>query len=219
LSPSDEATHVRHPLRQHFGGWEVRTQHAVFDPNVATLMDFDTDQLDATAFFYVQLRDHLERLGAGEVSIERTEYGVIPMDDRPRGQQWGTHVWNLGTVGAMAKPTSGYTFQEIHAQTRHLIDHWAAGTTPTPLPRPASRYRFADRTLLNILHHHPEHGRPIFERLFRTTPIDDVLTFLDEGSTLGDDARMVARLPWAPFLRAGAAEFGADLVTAISGRR
>jgi lycopene beta-cyclase len=245
LSPSDSATRVRHPLRQHFGGWEVRTQYPIFDPQVATLMDFDTDQLDATAFFYVlpearnralveltmfslqprdmafydaQIRQYLERLGAGDVSIDRTEYGVIPMDDRRHGQQWGQHVWNLGTVGGMTKPTSGYTFQRIHAQARHLIGHWSDGTAPTPVPQPPARYRFADRTLLNILHHHPEHGRTIFERLFSNTSIDDVLTFLDEDSTLGNDARMVAKLPWVPFLRATAAEFGADLATAINGR-
>jgi hypothetical protein len=45
-----------------------------------------------------------------------------------------------------------------------------------------------------------------------------VLTFLDEDSTLGNDARMVAKLPWAPFLRASAAEIGAGLATAISSR-
>jgi lycopene beta-cyclase len=169
-------------------------------------------------FYDTQIRQYLERLGAGDVSIERTEYGNIPMDDRRRGQQWGDHVWNLGTVGGMTKPTSGYTFQRIHAQAAHLVGHWANGTTPTPLPGPAARYRFADRNLLNILHRHPEHGRPIFERLFSTTPIDDVLTFLDEDSTFSSDARMVAKLPWAPFLRATAAELGADLATAVTSR-
>ena len=246
LAPDDSDVRVRHPLRQHFGGWEVRTQHPVFEPHVATLMDFDTDQFDATAFFYVlpeardralveftmfslhphsrafyddRIRHHLERIGAGEVTIERTEYGVIPMDDRRRGEQWGRHVWNLGTVGGMTKPTSGYTFQRIHAQTRHVIDRWANGTSPTPMPTAPARFRFADRTLLNILHRHPQHGRRIFEHLFRSTPVDDVLTFLDENSTLRDDARMIATLPWAPFLRAAASEVGADLTAAVTGRR
>jgi lycopene beta-cyclase len=109
----------------------------------------------------------------------------------------------------MTKPTTGYTFQRIHDQTRHLVSAWATTGVPSPLPSPPRRYRFADRTLLNILHHHPERGRPIFERLFRTTPIDDVLSFLDEDTTLAEDARMVSRLPWLPFLRAGATELAA----------
>lgn len=236
LSPSDRDQIVRHPLRQHFGGWEVQTERPVFDPQVVTLMDFDTDQHDGAAFFYVlpdapdralvehtlfslhprhqdfydeHIRAHLDRLGAGDVTVTRTEYGVIPMEDRPFQQRWGQHVWNIGTVGGMTKPTTGYTFQRIHDQTGHLVSTWATDGVPSPLPSPPRRYGFADRTLLNLLHHHPESGRPIFERLFRTTPIDDVLSFLDEDTTLAKDARMVSRLPWLPFLRAGAVELAA----------
>lgn len=237
LSPSDRDRPVRHPLRQHFGGWEVQTEHPVFDPQVVTLMDFDTDQHDGAVFFYVlpdapdralvehtvfslqprgrefyddHVRAHLERLGAGDITVTRTEYGSIPMEDRPLHQRWGDHVWNIGTVGGMTKPSTGYTFQRIHAQTRHLVSTWATDGVPSPLPSAPRRYGFADRTLLNILHRHPERGRPIFERLFRTTPIDDVLSFLDEDTTLAQDAKTVSKLPWFPFLRAGAAELGAQ---------
>lgn len=242
LSPDDRTAPVRHPLRQHFGGWEVRTERPVFEPQVVTLMDFDTDQFDGTTFFYVlpeapdralvehtmfslnardaafhddQVRAHLDRLGAGEVAVTRTEHGSIPMEDRLLHQRWGDHVWNLGTVGGMTKPTTGYTFQRIHAHTRHLVDTWATDGVPSPMPRAPGRYRFADRTLLHILHHHPERGRPIFERLFRTSAVDDVLTFLDEDSSLGQDARMIARLPWPPFLQAAARELAASAVTPL----
>lgn len=244
LSPSDRDQPVRHPLRQHFGGWEVRTEHPVFDPQVVTLMDFDTDQHDGVAFFYVlpdapdhaliehtlfsleprerafydsHVRAQLEQLGAGEVTVTRTEYGSIPMEERPLSQRWGDHVWNIGTVGGMTKPTTGYTFQRIHAQTRHLVSTWATDGVPSPRPRAPWRYGFADRTLLHILHHHPERGRPIFERLFRTTTIDDVLSFLDEDTTLAQDAAMMAKLPLLPFLRAGATELAAE--AAASSRR
>ena len=245
LSPDDRDAVVRHPLRQHFGGWEVRTERPVFDPGVVTLMDFDTEQHDGTAFFYVlpeapdralvehtmfsletrdrrfhdeQVAARLDALGAGTVEVTRSEYGSIPMEDRPLHQRWGDHVWNLGTVGGMTKPTTGYTFQRIHAHTRHLVTGWAADGVPSPQPRAPWRYGFADRTLLNILHHRPELGRPIFERLFRTTSIDDVLTFLDEDTTLAMDARMMSRLPWPPFLRAAAAELGAAAVASARRR-
>ncbi len=245
LSPDGNIAEVRHPLRQHFGGWEVRTERPVFDPAVVTLMDFDTRQHDGTSFFYVlpeqpdralvehtmfsleprsdtfhdrQIRARLDELGAGDVSIERREYGAIPMEDRSLDQRWGDHIWNIGTVGGMTKPTTGYTFQRIHTQTRHLVDGWASGHGPQPLPGGPARFELADRVLLNILHHHPEQGRPIFERLFRTSSIDDVLTFLDEESTLGADARMMGKLPWAPFLRAAAAEVRAS-ATAVAHRQ
>lgn len=228
---------VRHPLRQHFGGWEVHTDRPIFDPGCVTLMDFDAPQHDGTAFFYVlptsphralveytmfsehprarrfyddHLREHLDALGATEYEIERCEYGVIPMEDRRHPQRSSDHVWNIGTVGGMTKPTTGYTFQRIHEQTQRLVGEWAAGGPPPPARRGGARFGFADRTLLNILHHHPELGRPVFERLFRTSSIDDVLTFLDERSTLAADCRMIAGLPWKPFLQAAASELGAD---------
>ena len=246
LSPADRTAPVRHPLRQHFGGWEVRTERPVFDAHVVTLMDFDTDQHDGTAFVYVlpeapdralvehtmfslrprdrefhddRVRAHLERIGAGSFTVTRTEHGSIPMEDRPLHQRWGHHVWNIGTVGGMTKPTTGYTFQRIHAQTRHLVSTWANDGRPSPLPAPPRRYGFADRTLLDILHRHPEHGRPIFERLFRTTSMADVLSFLDEDTTPAQDARMVAHLPWSPFVRAAAGELGAGLTARARRRR
>ncbi len=224
---------ARHPLRQHFGGWEVRTEHPIFRPGVATLMDFDAPQDDGTAFFYLlpdaadralvefttfsrrprdrtfydhHVREYVADHGAGDVAVERTEYGCIPMEDRSWPQRCGHHVWNLGTVGGMTKPTSGYTFQRIHRHSRHLVDTMAATGDPAELPDPPRRFAFGDRTLLHLLDHRPELGRTIFERLFRTTPIDRVLTFLDEASSLAQDARMVAHLPLGPFLAAAAAE-------------
>lgn len=257
LSPQDRNARVRHPLRQHFGGWEVRTENPIFDPEVATLMDFDTAQttgdVDATAFFYLlpEAKDralieytifsldpeepgfydaHLQRrlvaLGAGQIHIERREYGVIPMEDRVVHQRSGAHIWNLGTVGGRTKPTTGYTFQRIHSQTHHLVTTWLEHGHPIAVPSAPRRYGLADRTLLNILHRRPNLGRPIFEHLFRTSTIDDVLTFLEERSSPRQDARLFVGLPWRPFLRAAAEEIAAtctakieSVMNAVSHRR
>lgn len=244
--PRAGAPEARHPLRQHFGGWEVVTENPVFDPDTVTLMDFDTDQGGDTAFFYVlpeardralveftvfglepqarpfydqRIAEHLDRLGAGDVEIIRAEYGVIPMEDRTYTQRSGAHVWNIGTAGGRTKPSTGYTFQRIHEQTRRVIDGWATTGTPHPTPPPARRYALADRTLLNILHHHPEHGRPIFERLFSTSSVADVLTFLDEDTSVVDDVTMLGQLPWPPFLRAAASEALASAGHRLATRR
>ena len=45
-----------------------------------------------------------------------------------------------------------------------------------------------------------------------------MLTFLDEASSLGRDARMIASLPWLPFLRAGAAELATEAATSVHRR-
>jgi lycopene beta-cyclase len=40
-------------LKQHFLGWDIKTNEDVFDPAVATLMDFRVDQNEGFAFVYV----------------------------------------------------------------------------------------------------------------------------------------------------------------------
>ncbi len=233
LSPHDAARPVRHPIRQHFGGWEVTTEHPVFDPTAVTFMDLDTPQHDGLAFLYVlpeapdralvehtlfspTVRDdafydghvgrYLDRIGAGDVVVRARERGAIPMEDRVPGQRWGAHVWNVGGVGGRIKPTTGYAFARIHAQTAHLARTWATTGAPQPLPEPRLLLRLADRLLLHVLHRRPADARPIFEQLFRTIPLDHLLAFLDEETRTLDDLRLMARMPWTPFLAAIAGE-------------
>ena len=40
-------------LLQHFKGWMIEAEKPVFDPSVATFMDFNTSQQAGTTFFYV----------------------------------------------------------------------------------------------------------------------------------------------------------------------
>jgi hypothetical protein len=48
----------------------------------------------------------------------------------------------------------------------------------------------------------PEQGRHIFEQLFLHSGFDDVLSFLDERTSLLQELRMLVRLPWMPFVSA-----------------
>ncbi len=51
---SAQGRQIRSPLWQHFHGWEVESDHDVFDPDCATLMDFNIPQVsDGVVFMYV----------------------------------------------------------------------------------------------------------------------------------------------------------------------
>lgn len=219
----------RSALLQHFGGWEIETEHDVFDPQTFTLMDFDLGQVGATTFRYllpltprraliehtVFSRDAVERESydvavqqwidanvAGPVRVVRREYGAIPMTDAEFPQQTGTSVFNLGTAGGMTKPTTGYTFTRIQAQVQHLTRTLVETGRPEPLPRTPGRFAFYDSLLLRILEQRPELGRPIFEHLFRRNRVDGVLTFLGERTRLHQELKILSTLPLAPFLGA-----------------
>lgn len=219
-----------HFLLQHFVGWWIKCPEPVFDPGKATLMDFRTPQYRSTRFLYVlpfsereALVEHTvfsrqklhpksyeralesyisDTLGVGSYSIKEVERGVIPMTDRPFPVTLGAHIINIGTAGGAVKPTTGYAFLNIQRQVKHIVAQLSANGSPLLPPPAARRFRFYDSILLNILQHHGEEGKPIFSALFRRNGMLKILRFLKEETSVWEEARIFASLPFIPFLMA-----------------
>ncbi len=133
-----------HYLLQHFKGWIINSEKALFNPEEATLMDFRVSQEWGTTFVYTMpfsptralveytifsekipeqmaydegLANYVsEFLHAGKYSIEEEEYGIIPMTDHPiEGRVH--NIVPVGTAGGCTKASSGYTFQFIQKQS------------------------------------------------------------------------------------------------------
>ncbi|MEO1449299.1 MAG: lycopene cyclase family protein [Bacteroidota bacterium] len=217
-------------LHQHFGGWFIRSEHPVFDPEQMTLMDFRVPQNEATAFTYVlpfdahtalveftvfsseswtrsaydqALESYLkEHLGIQRYTILEREYGSIPMTNHPLHQQTQGRVIQLGTAGGLTKPTTGYTFRRIQEDVEARVSAWENTGSPVLSRRPRGRYAFYDDLLLYLLLIRPNLGRGIFEKLFARNDIRTILHFLDEGVSLPRDLWIIGRLPWKPFLQA-----------------
>ncbi len=230
--PRDLRARVRSPVLQHFGGWVVHTERPVFDASSFTMMDFDVAQRDGPTFMYrlpfgpdralletttfsarpsahadydAALREELTGrwgLAPSEVTIERREYGVIPMFDRGLVQRPHPRLFSIGVAGGMAKPTTGFAFVRTQRQTAHLADTWRAHGRPSALPAPARRFAFYDALLLDLIHRRPGVATHVFHRLLASADVEAMLRFLDEGSSLREEAAIFARLPWGPFLRA-----------------
>lgn len=224
----DATQEPRYPVWQHFAGVVVRSDTPRFDPSTFTLMDFDVPQREGPTFMYrlpfsssEVLHEHtvfsakplgsaehrrcvhreLKRRGLADCDIVREEYGAIPMFEQRLPQRRGPRAFNLGVVGGMAKPTTGYAFLRIQQQTEHLAKTWATGR-PTPLPAPAWRFRAYDTTLLHMIHHAPQQATRALQTLLRDTEADSVLRFLDERPSLREELRIVfSTLPWGPFLK------------------
>lgn len=219
-----------HFLQQHFVGWWIRSKEPVFDPGRGMLMDFRTPQYLSTRFFYVLPLSEREALveytvfsrnklhpksyerglenymadvlGVKSYTVYDTEQGAIPMTDRPFPAVMSPHVVNIGTAGGAVKPSTGYAFQNIQKQAQQIAAQLAAGRPPV-LPAPApGRFRFYDSLLLNILQYHGEEGKPIFSALFRNNDMKRILRFLNEETSLWEEARIFAGLPVISFLSA-----------------
>ena len=215
-------------LIQHFKGWIVETKENVFDPSSATLMDFRVGQEHGTSFIYIMpfaenralveytlfsgallpkeeydaaLRTYItNHLRTSDFSISGHEFGVIPMTNYNFPSHRG-NIINIGTAGGQTKPSSGYTFQFIQKHSARIVEKLAAGQHPT-VTENKKRFRFYDSTLLDILTNKTVPGKDIFTTLFKKNKPQQVLRFLDNESTLGDEFRIISSLPTWPFLQA-----------------
>lgn len=221
-----------YPLIQHFLGWEITANKPVFNDGTFILMDFDQTFEDGIAFIYLLpwsktsalveytifsegpaskefyeekislYLNHRFNLKPIDYAIERKEFGKIPMEDRPHIPWYKPNVLNLGTVGGVTKPSTGYTFRRIQNQTESIVQNLLRKGLPQPQPPSQKRYRAYDLWLLQIIHQHPKDAQRVFNHLFKNNSLDDILRFLAEESTLIQDLKIMGSVPFYPFMRA-----------------
>lgn len=221
----------KHTLLQHFLGWVIETEHAVFDPGRMVFMDFRIPQHGETRFCYVlplsqhralveftvfspalleraeythALKAYLDqRYPLGDYRIVHEEFGVIPMTDAYFPAREGSRVLNIGTRGGQTKPSTGYTFRRIQDRCREIVHSLKIEHHPFALkPSQATRFAFYDRVLLEALWNQRVEGSTFFTRLFQFNPPQRVLKFLDEQTHPFEESGILMSAPWMPFIRA-----------------
>jgi lycopene beta-cyclase len=217
-----------HSLWQHFKGWEIETDRAVFDPRTPVLFDFRTPQNGTMRFFYILpysekhalveytlfsanllsdaeynagLTAYLQEvLHLKRYSVLSEEKGIIPMTDRPFARRAGARVLNTGTRGGQVKPSSGYAFARIQRDCAAIIQSLQTHGHPFAAPAHPARYRLFDTLMLQVMLRQGDRLAGIFSDLFRRNPIQRIFGFLDEENPLGGDLRLLASLDPGPFL-------------------
>jgi lycopene beta-cyclase len=218
-------------LNQAFLGWQVRTARPVFDPATATLMDFRVPQDGGLRFLYTLpfapdralvedtsivapgggptaaerralLEAHLgETLAAVSWSVEHEEYATIAMAPAAPAARPHSRVHPIGTAAGAVRPSSGYAFARIQRHCRALARAVVTGAEP-PERAGAARGALLDRVFLRALHDDPAAFPEHFRRLVAGTPPDAFARFMNDEATAGDEARVIAALPKAPFAMA-----------------
>lgn len=220
-----------HHLLQHFKGHVLETRTPAFDPSAATFMDFRTPQRGSTRFVYVlptsahralveytvfsgamlpeaEYDDGLSRylsevLELQEYTILETEQGVIPMTDAPFTLRPSVHVMNIGTAGGCTKPSTGYTFRHIQAQSERIVSSLRQTGQPFYAVPRFERHRWMDSVLLRVLATGREDGSRVFTRLFQTNPVHRVLEFLNENTDLIEDIALMRTMNVPVFAASG----------------
>lgn len=209
-------------LIQSFVGVEVLTEDPCFHPDSVQLMDFSVPQGGEVRFVYLlpftekhalieytafskrgpedsnleaRLMEWIETtLKIRSFQVLRLESGAVPMDaeHEPRFPPsfLSSAIESIGGAAGRIKPSTGYSF------SRNL---------ESPAPDSVSllrkiRFHFYDRLLLGVVIRKEGRASEIFFELFRNHPIDSVLSFLGERTTLFEELKIFSRLPWLPFL-------------------
>ncbi len=162
----------KNTLLQHFLGWYIKTDAAVFDSNIGTLMDFRLNQQHGTTFMYVlptsstealveytlfsertleeeeyitELENYIrDSLKISDYEITHREFGVIPMSKArfKRFQGEGNRIINLGTAGGFTKPSTGYTFQFVQKHVAQVAERLKRNQSPAINPSLRERMFF-----------------------------------------------------------------------------
>ena len=211
-----------HLLNQHFHGWIVRADRDVFDPSMATLLDFRAETPPGTGFFYVlpfspreglvelvtlervdaepMLRRYLARVfGLESAELVDREAGVSPMTDQPFDWREGPRVRRLGIAAGRVKPSTGYALTRIADDCASIVRSLETDGHPFVAPSRSRFYRFLDAVLLEVWAAAPAEIPPIFGAMFLRNPAD---RFLDERTSFFEVLRMILTLPKMPFVRA-----------------
>jgi len=216
-------------LLQHFKGWLVESHKPVFDPAIASIMDFRVHQDHGTTFAYVlplsetkalveytlftktlleqhqydlELKEYItEILKLDDYTFSDAEFGIIPMTSRKFKFQ-NNGVFNIGTAGGQTKASSGYTFQFIQKQAESIVEYLVKNKTLSEIPVIPGRFLFYDKVLLDVLYNKRVTGEKIFITLFEKNKPQQVLKFLDNESSLIEELKIISTLPIFPFLKA-----------------
>jgi len=214
--------------RLDFVGWEVETDTDVFDPTVATFMDFRGREPGTVSFCYLlpttprhalveiaafrwtreaqdlarALPDYLRKVcHVPSWSVTRTEAGSLPLAQPPVDVHAG-RVISIGVRGGMLKPSTGFAVERIQRHSAAIVRSLQHSGHPHAVAAHDRWHGWLDRVFLHVLRRDPDIVEDVMARLFSRNCAPAVLRFLDEDSNPIQEARLFASLPASPFLRA-----------------
>lgn len=226
-TPEMKQRHVNYV--QHFKGWVVECDDAVFNPDLPVFMDFTFATQNKCEFYYVlpytekralieftgfskevltdesyhkALRFYLEEnLGIRNYRLLEEEAGQIPMYESDFSNPYGKGIINIGTAAGASKTSTGYTFHFIQKHVQQIVEDLEKGTRPRAFKKP-TRYKFYDSVLLKVMDQSKLSPSDLFTDILTKNSISDTLAFLNEESSLAQDLGIMRSVPSLPFVKA-----------------
>lgn len=216
-------------ILQHFRGFFLKTDKAVFDPERFTMMDYRLKDGDSTSFTYVlpidkhralveftyftpetvnlkTYDDYINRylkdyLGHPDYEVEEIEQGIIPMSTYDFNQHHSQRITKIGTAGGWVKASSGYSFKFSERKSAKLIDN-IKRQKPMTYGLKKSKYKRYDRIFIDVLYHQNHYGETIFYKLYSKNNTRLLLDFLDEKTSFKQELKIINSLRSFYFIKA-----------------
>ena len=215
-------------LHQHFIGWFIKSEDAVFNPNCATFMDFSIEQKGNTRFMYVlptsktealleytlfsqellqkeeyetEIQNYIQKLGITNYEIVDKEQGNIPMTSYPFWKYNTKRIIHIGSAGGWTKASTGYTFKNATKKVRELIRFLQYETDMRKFHN-KDKFWFYDLLLLDVLNRRNDLGWTVFSALFQKGNPTLIFKFLDEETSFWEDVQVIWKCPKTLFVRA-----------------
>ncbi len=134
-------------------------------------------------------------LGLRDYGVIREESGALPLTDQPLPRRLGRRVRAIGAKAGCLKPTTGFAFTRIQREAAAITQSLLAQGDPFGVSADARKYQWYDSTMLHIMQHHGGEIQTIFGELFKRNPLERVLRFLDEDTSLWEDVQIAWTLP------------------------
>ena len=214
---------------QHFKGWTIKTDEAIFNPEAITMMDFRLKDGNQTTFTYVlpysetealieftyftkDVVEHAvydsflkryisEQLNTSNYTITEVEKGQIPMTNFPFEKYNTKNITKIGTAGGWVKGSTGYSFKHTEKKVSKILENLKLNQKPSKNLF-ISKYKFYDKVFLKVLSDSNEKGEWIFSQFYTKNSIQTMFSFLDEESSFTKDLKIMMSLFSWSFIKA-----------------
>jgi lycopene beta-cyclase len=215
-------------LQQHFVGWFIRSEEAVFDPTSATFMDFSVAQKGNTRFMYVlptsatealieytlfspdllpkaeyeaEIEAYIQKLGIQNYQITEKEQGNIPMTGFKFWQKNSQNIMHIGSAGGWTKASTGFTLSQSQRKAKQLVAFLGQNTDFRTFHK-TDKFWCYDLLFIDVLYQNNALGMAVFSALFRRGKANLVFKFLDGETSFVEDLQVMLRCPTWPFVKA-----------------
>ncbi len=215
-------------LVQQFVGWEVSTEHDVFNPSQVQLMAFEP-HAKGLHFWYVlpynkrqalvestwvstkswepdyqnELEKYLATLcNEKNYAIQYTERGMLGLQDTQ------ANSLGIGRNGGTLRPSTGYAFIDTIRHAAQIAQSIAATSQASATPnwqvqtfRRSAIDLWMDKIFLDVLARDWLRAPSYFLRIFGAVSPNDAVDFLTGKASLKQKLRVMSALPVWPFFR------------------